>query len=97
MKKQEKKVDDGWKNVSKLLFKAPRGQDYLVLFILICVFFLAWAYKHDMNACGEVLQACEDRCYPNLINPQSSKWLAEEIDFDFDIPVNGSNNLSMDT
>ena len=88
-------MENDWNKIKKELFRKPTGHDYLILFILICIFFLAWAYKHDMNACGQALQACEDNCYPNLINPQAPRWMADE--FDFNISVDGSDNLSLDT
>jgi|TARA_R100000093_G_scaffold22283_2_gene12689 hypothetical protein len=95
LKKKYYKMENDWNKIKKELFRKPTGHDYLILFILICIFFLVWAYKHDINACGEVLQACEDNCYPNLVNPQAPRWMADE--FDFNISVDGSDNLSLDT
>ena len=76
-KKKTKKAqnsDIDWNKAKKVLFRAPNLNDGITLFIILMTLCAAWAYKHDIQVCGEVLAACEDRCYPNLANPQAPNW-----------------------
>lgn len=40
-----------WKN----LFKKPRFSDWMILFMLIMVLFVAWSYSHDIKACRDYI------------------------------------------
>ena len=56
-----------WKN----LFNKPSLQDWIVLFMLIMMLFVAWSYKHDIQACRDYY----DEQLPIKINPSPSIYL----------------------
>jgi hypothetical protein len=49
---------DNWKN----LFRKPTLDDWITLFILIMLFFAAYAYVHDTKACSEALHNLSSIC-----------------------------------
>ena len=54
-----------WKN----LFNKPSLQDWIVLFMLIMMLFVAWSYQRDIQACrnyydGNVCEICNEQRNP---------------------------------
>lgn len=40
----------------RALLRAPKGSEWLTLFMIAMVLFMAWAYKHDTAECKRVIE-----------------------------------------
>ena len=57
-----------WKN----LFKKPTLQDWIILFMLVMMLFVAWSYSHDISACREYIAEQEKYFIPTNLGEVNS-------------------------
>ena len=64
-----------WRN----LFNKPSFQDWMVLFMLIMVLFMVWAYQYDIGACKAMLDECREQCYVVKVNPMNKLNISDFV------------------
>ncbi|MFW6130035.1 MAG: hypothetical protein ACOC56_02550 [Atribacterota bacterium] len=78
--KIEKRGLHNWKN----LFRKPNFYEWVILFMLIMVLFMTWAYQRDTKVCREFLRDFEDKAclicnqQTNPVNPFDNININEE-------------------
>lgn len=73
-----------WRN----LFRKPSFQDWMILFMLIMVLFMAWAYQHDIEACQNIIKQYQEREFK--FNPQVTTNPLSKLNLSDFVIENGS-------
>lgn len=81
-------------NLKRLFFSKPNGNDILILFILLMVFFMVWRYNAETKSCQMVISNFSALCNEyqdslsrtaNLNKLQNQQQLSDSLSF-----LNGS-------
>lgn len=80
------------KSPFKELWRKPTLNEWIMLFILVMLYFISWAYQHDIGVCKDFVKNIDTVCLNR--NPTTPPNYTSRLNITFNISSLNSINVS---